>query len=188
VLAIWMTCFAVFAPQDPVAAVAVRGDAELSPAAALASARTRVDEHLLAIWRERAERASDAQRPFWLPQILAEQTVRRWLADLPKNELVHVVDREDREREHEFGNSWQTTLWIAEDSQQLQRAELRLKRALRLTERETAIKYGGVAVGWTLLIFGLGWIDRLTRGYMTGRLRAVGLLLGAAVPAAAFLV
>jgi hypothetical protein len=191
-LAIWMTCLIALAPQDPVvgavAAVAVRGDAELSAAAAMASAQARVEEHVQALWRERAERTVAAQRPFWLPELLTDQAVRRWLADLPTAQLVQVVDREDREREHEFGNSWQTTLWVAEDRHQQSRAEQRLRRALRAAEHETAWKYGGIAVGWTVLIFGLGWFDRLSRGYMTGRLRLAGLLLGLAVPAAAFLV
>ncbi len=183
-----MTCLVALAPQDPVAAVAVRGDAELSSAAAMASAQARVDEHVQELWRDRAERAVAAQRPFWLPELLTDQVVRRWLADLPSTQLVHVVDREDRERDHEFGRSWQTTLWVAEDRQQQQRTEQRLRRALRAVEHETAWKYGGIAVGWTVLVFGLGWIDRLSRGYMTGRLRVAGLLLGLAVPAAAFLV
>ncbi len=38
------------------------------------------------------------------------------------------------------------------------------------------------------LVVALGWIDRLSRGYMTGRLWLAGLLAGVAVPAIAFLV
>ncbi len=188
-----LTCLGC-APQHPSApaastsAVAVRGDTELSPAQALASAQTRVEDHVRTVWRERAARAIEQQRPFWLPQLFADEAVRRWLADLQPRQLVQVVDREDREREHEFGNSWQTTLWITEDAQQLQRSEGRLRGELRRLERTTAMKYGGIAAGWTLLIVALAWFDRLSRGYMTGRLRLVGLLLGAAMPAVAFLV
>lgn len=185
------TCLLGLPPQGPAtaaSAVAVRGDAELTPAAAFASARTKVDEHVRALWRERAERAVQYQRPFWVPELLGDETVRRWLADLQVSQLVSCVDREDREREHEFGNSYQTTLWVAEDPHAVQRGEQRLRGELRRLERTTAYKYGGIAAGWTLLVMVLGWLDRLTRGYMTGRLRVAGLIGGVAVPVIAFLV
>ncbi len=189
-LATLLGCLVCLSPQDPAAigAVAVRGDAELSPAAALASAKVRVDDHVRELWRERAERALEQRLPFWLPGMLAEPAVRRWIADLPIAQMVAVVDREDREREHSFGSSYQTTLWVAEDLRALQRGEQRLQHELRRLERTTAYKYGGIAVGWTVLLLGIGWLDRLSRGYMTGRLRVAGLLAGAAVPAVAFLV
>jgi hypothetical protein len=186
-LATLLTCLCL-TPQDPVGAVAVRGDAELTPAAALASARTRVDDHVRDLWRERAERELERRRPFWVPQPIADGAVRRWLADLPVAQLVAVLDREDRQREHDFGSSWQTTLWVAEDPRAQQRSEQRLRSELRELERTTAYKFGGIAAGWTVLLLGIGWLDRLSRGYMTGRLRVAGLLAGAAVPAVLFLV
>lgn len=189
-----LTCLSCL-PQEPagspgvaVAAVAVRGEAELSPAAAYASAQAKVEEHVRTLWRERAERAVERQRPFWLPQLFADEATRRWLADLSWPQLVQVVDREDRQREHEFGSSWQTTLWVAEDPRQLQRGEQRLRGELHRLERITAIKYGGVAAGWVALVVILAWIDRLSRGYMTGRLRFAGLLAAVAMPTLAFVV
>lgn len=186
------TCVACSAPQEPqfsqVEAVAVRGDTELTPAEALASAQMRVDEHVRTVWKERAERAANRQVPFWMPDIMVEQTVRQWLADLPVKRLVASVDREDRERIHEFGNSYQTTLWIAEDKNLVQSGESRLRRELHRLERSTAVKAGGVAAGWVFLALVLGWLDRLSRGYMTGRLRAIGVLGGLLMPAALFLV
>jgi hypothetical protein len=184
------TCLAWCSPQDPVAsaAVAVRGDAELSPAAAFASAQNKVDDHVRSLWKERADRAVAAQRPFWLPGLLTDEAVRRWLGDLPVAQMVAVVDREDRQRDHDFGSSYQTTLWVAEDPQRLQRGEQRLRHELKKLERITLYKYGGVAAGWTMLVVVLGWLDRLSRGYMTGRLRFAGLLGGVAVPVIAFLV
>jgi hypothetical protein len=189
-LATLLTCLCCLTPQQPLdaAAVAVRGDAELSPAKALASARTKVEEHVREVWRERAERELERRRPFWVPQPIADHAVRRWLADLPVGQLVAVLDRQDREREHDFGSSWQTTLWVAEEPRAQQRSEQRLLSELRRLERTTAYRLGGIAGGWTLLLLGLGWLDRLSRGYMTGRLRLVGLLAGAAVPAVAFVV
>lgn len=186
------TCLACL-PQHPAAApsataVAVRGDAELSPAAAFASAQSRVEEHVRTMWRERAERAAAEQRPFWMPELLTREAVRRWLLDLPLAQMVEVVDRQDHERQHEFGQSWQTTLWVAEDAQRVHRGEQRLRGELRRLERTTAWRYGGIAAGWTLLVVAIGWLDRLSRGYMTGRLRVAGLLGAVAVPAVALLV
>src|SRR5688572_25657484 len=113
--ALLTTLLSCSAPQEPLAtaAVAVRGDTELSPAAAFASARTKVDDHVRQVWQQRAERTVARQRPFWLPSLVTDEAVRRWLADLPVDQMVQVVDREDREREHDFGNSYQTTLWVA---------------------------------------------------------------------------
>ena len=184
-----LLCPATQQPQTALAsAVAVRGEAELTPAAALASAEARLDEHVRDVWRDRALRASERQLPFWLPDVLTRESMRRWLADLPVEQLVRRVDREDRERVHEFGNSYQTTLWVAEEPKAVQRGERALRAELRRLERSTAARYGGVAAGWVVLALALGWLDRLSRGYMTGRLRLLGVLLGAAMPALAFLV
>lgn len=186
------TLIACPAPQEPQAvmatAVAVKGDTELSPADALASAQLRVDEHVRALWEERAKRAASRQSPFWMPQMLTDNTVRRWLGDLPVHRLVKQVDRDDRERIHEFGNSYQTTLWIAEDQDMVKRGQVRLAAELNRLERTTAVKAGGIAAGWVFLALLLGWLDRLSRGYMTGRLRAIGVLGGLLMPAALFLV
>lgn len=186
------TCLICPAQQEPnlctSSAVAVRGDTELSPAEALASAKLRVDEHVRSLWVERAKRAATRQQAFWMPDLLLDQAVARWLVDLPVQRLVKQVNRDDRERVHEFGNSYQTTLWIAEDKELVQHGERRLRDELRRFERTTAVKVGGVAAGWVILALLLGWLDRLSRGYMTGRLRAIGILTGVLMPATLFLV
>lgn len=186
------TLIACPAQQEPqismASAVAVSGDTELSPADALASAELRVDEHIRSLWQERAKRAASRQSPFWMPQTLTDNTVRRWLGDLSVPRLIKQVNRDDKERVHEFGNSYQTTLWIAEDREMVERGESRLRAALHRLERTTAVKAGGIAAGWVFLALLLGWLDRLSRGYMTGRLRAIGVLGGLLVPAALFLV
>lgn len=176
--------------QDPVAhaAVAVRGDTELSSAAAYASARTRVADHVRTVWQERAEAAVQRQRPFWMPEAIAEAAVQRWLATLPTEQLVRTVDREDREREHEFGTSIQTTLWVAEEPHAVARSERSLQSLLTRLEHHTAGKFGVTVLTWVGLVVLLGWLDRLSRGYMTGRLTFAGLLAAVATPAVLFLV
>ena len=184
-----IACSAQQEPQISMASiVAVRGDTELSPADALASAELRVDEHIRSLWEERAKRAASRQCPFWMPQVLTDKTVRRWLGDLPVQRLIKQVNRDEKERVHEFGNSYQTTLWITEDQEMVERGERRLRAELHRLERSTAVKAGGVATGWVFLALLFGWLDRLSRGYMTGRLRAIGVLGGLLVPTALFLV
>lgn len=192
-LALLLTACLPLAPQQPVAAasvdaVAIRGEAELSPAAAYASARRKAEDHVRGLWQDRAERAVAGQRPFWLPELVAQEAMRRWLGDLPVEQLVHCVDREDRERQHEFGSSYQTTLWVAEEPRLQEQRERLLRRELRQLERTTAVKFGGVAASWAVLAVVVSWMDRLSRGYMTGRLRLLGLLCAIAAPALAFLV
>jgi hypothetical protein len=167
--------------------VAVRGEAELSPAAAFESARERAEQHVRERWEQRGQRLLDEQRPFWLPAPLAERAVQRWLATGAAQAGIQIVDREERTREHEFGSSWQTTLWVAEDPRVVANGERSLRRALRQQVERTLLAAGGTVVFWGLLAFALSWIDRLSRGYMTGRLAVTGLGLGVALPAIAFL-
>ena len=188
-LSILITCPSIQEPQvSPSMAVAVKGDTELSAANALASAELRVDEHVREIWQERAKRAASRQAPFWMPEILSDYAVQRWLADLSVQDFVTRVDRDDCERTHEFGCSYQTTLWIAEKPSVVERTEDRLRDTLRCLEQATALKLGGIAAGWGLLALFLGWLDRLSRGYMTFRLRLIGVLGGVLMPTALFLV
>ena len=191
-LALLLAACLPFAPQQPVTtsiaeAVVVRGDAELSPAEALVSAKRKAEEHVRDLWQDRAEQAFSGRRPFWLPDLLAREAMRRRLAELPIEQMATYVDREDRQREHEFGSSYQTTLWVAEEPRLVANSERLLRRATQQLERVTAVKFGGIVAGWAVLAVVIGWLDRLSRGYMTGRLRLLGLLGGVAFPALAFL-
>lgn len=185
-------CLATALPQGgtptAAAAVAVRGDTELTPAEAFASAVRQAEQHVRERWSLRAADAVAARKPFWLPEPLAARAVERWLADLPLEQSIRVVDREDRERVHEFGNSYQTTLWVAEEPGTVHQAERQLLERLRHLEHRTAMQFGGVAAAWLAIVVAITWLDRLSRGYMTATLRVVGLAAGAAVPAVLFLV
>lgn len=190
-LAVLVTTLITVAPQEPASiadAIAVRGAAELSPVEAYESASRKAEDHLRERWEERAERTVMQRRPFWLPELLVEDRLDRWLAELPMERIARVVDREDTERTHEFGNSWQTTLWVAEEPSIVEAGQQQLRRELRRLERTTAFKYGGIVAGWAILALVIGWLDRLSRGYMTGRLRLLGLTCGVAFPVVAFLV
>jgi hypothetical protein len=169
-------------------AVAIRGAAGLTGAEALASAQEQVAAHLRAAWRERAGRIAGEAAPAWLPQPCVDAVVARWLARLPADRLARVVDRDDRVREHGFGNSHQTTLWIAEEPAHVRAGEASLRSALAAARRDALARGGVVAVGWSAVGLGAAWFDRLTRGYMSGGLRLAAAALAAAVLAAALLV
>jgi hypothetical protein len=173
--------------QAPVDAVAVKGAAELTPAAAHASARAAVDAHARLLWRERGERIAQELRPAWIPSAVCDRTVERFLGDRDLSGAMRVVDREDRAREHEFGSSWQTTLWVAEDEQAVEAGERGLRAALADLRGQALAFLAGASLWWGLLAFLVGWLDRLSRGYMTARLSAIGVALGVSVPSLAFL-
>lgn len=196
-LAILLTALTL--AQDPIAAAAfasgggprdamqVCGTVELDPAAAYAAARGAVVEQAQRLWTERAGRQAQLQLPSLVPQLFADQAVRRFLQRADVRQTLQVVDRDDRVREHEFGRSWQTTLWVVEDPRASAACERQLQYELRRTERALLFKSGGTVAFWAVLMLVLGWLDRLSRGYMTGRLRLLGLLLGTGIPAVAFL-
>lgn len=195
-LATLLTAFLI--AQDPMAVMAshasgprdamqIEGRVELDPTSALLSAKEAVAERAQRQWEERAARLAAQQMPDFVPDIFVQQAVRRFLQRQPVEQTFQVVDRRDSEREHEFGKSWQTTLWVAEDLRATAACERHLLAELRRAERMLLWKSGGTVVLWALLGLALGWVDRLSRGYMTGRLRCLGLLLGTGVPAIAFL-
>jgi hypothetical protein len=167
--------------------VAVRGDTELSSAAAFESARVRAEDMLRERWQGRADRIATAMRPVWLPSVLYEQAARRWLYGLPLERNLKILDREDREREHDLGTSWQTTLWVAEDPRGVADGERAFRGELKRVEQRTLARAGITMGFWVALGLALAWVDRLSRGYMTGRLRLLGILLATAVPAILFL-
>lgn len=173
--------------QAPFDAVAVRGAAELTPAAALASARAAADAHARALWRERGERIAHELRPAWIPSAVCDRALERFLCAQEPSRTLRVVDRDDRSREHEFGTSWQTTLWVTEDAHAVEQGERSLRAALGALRGAALAFLVGTSCWWGLLAFLVGWLDRLSRGYMTARLSAIGVALGLSIPSLAFL-
>jgi hypothetical protein len=184
-----LTCSSLSPAQDPSVggAVPVRGEPELTQVEAHASARRKVDELVRMRLEERADRAVARAVPFWVPAPYAARTVDRWIDEAGSSAAFAIVDQDVQRREHEFGASFQTTLWIGEEPRQIEQAERRLQQRLRALERATAVRYGGSVAIWLLLAVLVGWLDRMSRGYMTGRLRAIGLFAGLAIPAVFFL-
>lgn len=167
--------------------VEVRGSTELSRGEAMEAARRQAVDRIRDRFAERGARIAGSIRPLWMPGFAVRQVVDDWLARLDASEAMEVLDHEEKRRFHDFGDSYQTTLWIGVDRRYEERADARLRRAMRNAEKTFLYKTAGTAGFWAVLALVLGWFDRLSRGYMTGRLWAVGIGLGAVVPVVGFL-
>ncbi len=173
--------------QTSMDAVAIRGATELTPFAALGSARAAAGAHCHDLWRQRGERIAQELRPAWVPAAVCDRAVERFLCAQHPLDMLKIVDRDDHEREHEFGTSWQTTLWVAEDPKAVEVSERRLRAALVQLREQALMFLLGTSCWWGLLAFLVGWVDRLSRGYMTARLSMIGVALGLSIPSIAFL-
>jgi hypothetical protein len=168
------------------APIVVRGTVELSAAAADAAAATVCDERARQLLEEQGRAVLDRFAPVWLPGFCREQVLRRWLAGTEAQAAIRVVDRERVEHDHgSLGVSYRTALTVETDLKHVTKELARLQRHVPRAAEGFAVKCGAVAGFWALLGLLISWLDRLSRGYMTWRLRLIGLFLGAAAPALA---
>ena len=172
---------------QPTATVVV-GTAELDLPTAFQAAHREAVLSLRERCEDRAEQLVGDVAPAWLPALITDQAVRRWLARMDLAREVRILDRSDRERHHDFGSSYQTSLLVAGAPEFLERATSRLGRDLRRAERAFLTRSGGTLGFWVILALGAFWLDRLSRGYMTGRLTFLALATGVAVPVVLFLI
>jgi hypothetical protein len=152
-----------------------RGEAE---AAAWDAARRACATRMLARGNEIAAQLA----PFWLPDVVVRKEVEEWTRKQERAHASEIVHRETRVRRYSYGEAFQTTLWLADDTKVSRDAEGRLERQIREAGELLLAKAGGIAVFWGLLAFVCSWFDRLTRGYMTWRLRLIAAGLGLSVP------
>ena len=167
--------------------IEIKGAPELTIAEAYESASDSLRETVRGKFQRRAEAIVAENAPFWLPAFYTDRVVNRWLADLDFDRACQILDRSDRNRLYDWGESFQTTLVARENPKFLQRAKDRLKWRMEGAEERFLVTGGGTILFWGLLAVVLGWVDRLSRGYMTKRLVLVGLAMGTLGPAVAFL-
>jgi hypothetical protein len=167
-------------------AIVVSGTAELTPHEAFQAALDRAHEASRERLRAQGARLLEARAPFWLPSFVSERVLDDWLRRAERGSQPRVLAREDKVRDHGFGNSWQTWLLVDAEPAGATLGDGRLVGALRQSSRLFVAKCGGTVLLWGFLALVGAWFDRLTRGYMSGRLRLIGWGLGIAVPTAAF--
>ena len=170
-----------FDPGNP-NAYAVTGSVELSRAEAWEAVERQIDVER----RDRLESvaADECQNvaPAWLPSFFQDKAVDAWLSEqmrqtdprvLDSNLVIRPVD--------DVYQSYQAHVLV--DLAGAKNARLdRLRRRLAVEEEKFLAKIGGTLGLWGVLAVIILWIDRLTRGYMTGRLYTLGALLGIGGP------
>ena len=168
------------------APLVVRGTVELTPAAADAAAVALVEERARNLLEDRGRGLMARVAPCWLPSFCRDQVLRRWLVGCDPETTLRVVDRQRLDHDHgSLGTSYRTALVVESDEQTLGKHLSRLRRQVPRAAETFAIKCGAIAGFWALLGLAIGWLDRLSRGYMTWRLRMLGLLAGSVAPGVA---
>lgn len=176
------------APDEvPPTAVAVRGMAELTPAAATDSAWEAAQHLFRERWLAHARQFAAVRLPGWVPAWVWQPTFERSIGSLRARQHLAVAHRDEVTREHDFGTSHQVTLWVEEPESVRIALERQLRTEFRALEKRLALKCGGTMVFWLLLAAFVGWVDRLSMGWMSRSLRVTGLLAALGVPIAAVL-
>lgn len=172
--------------EERPAALVVRGTVELSAGEADAAATALLGERARHVLEEQGRVLMAAAAPMWLPGFCREQVLRRWLGSTDATQMLRVVDRERDTRNHgSLGTSYRTALLVEADQHRLGNHLARLRRQIPRAADTFALKCAGIAGFWAVLALAIGWLDRLSRGYMTWRLRLLGLLAGSAAPTVA---
>lgn len=162
----------------------VRGTVELSAGEADAAASALLGDRARVLLSERGRSLMAQLAPVWLPEFSREQTLARWLTAIEPEGALRVIDRERAEHDHgHLGTSYRTALIVEADREQLGKHMSRLRRQIPRAADTFALKCAGIAGFWTVLALAISWLDRLSRGYMTWRLRFLGLIAGSAAPA-----
>jgi hypothetical protein len=170
-------------PARP-AAVVVTGSPELGVQEAVQSALDRATEQERQRTADRIDAWYLEQAPAWVPGFVVERAARSARRRLGSPQ-VQVLDRDLLVRDFGYGPIHQAALLVHVHGQPRDSIRRAADSALGRELKLLGIKGGGILVFWALLALAGSWLDRLTRGYMTWRLRAIGLLLGGLVPIAA---
>ena len=134
----------------------------------------------------RGEGLLEQRKPFWFPGFAADLTFDRWLRGLDPRRVIRVVDRRLEDHDHGSYKSYQAHLVVEHDEDTVERALGGLRSQIRSDSKLFLAKSGGTVVLWGLLGLLYLWLDRLTRGYMTWRLRGLFLGMGLGLPGIAF--
>ena len=152
----------------------VAGTPELSRSEAWRSASLRAIEQrqdqLKAFASARLAVAGDS----WIPDFVTQQAVRAWSGEQMEGYRLRVLDRDLLVRNHGFGQSFQAFLLLDRGVPGARHGAQALEQCLADARAKFTFQCGGVLGWWGLMALLAFWLDRLTRGYMTGRLFVLG--------------
>lgn len=160
-------------------ALVVVGTPELSRREALAAAQEQARVELLERLAARGRTTVGEAAPAWLPGFVQQRIVARWLQGLDSGKLQRVTGEDFVVRDHGFAQSYEARLLVEEDAAAVQHSLRSLRVRLADSGRWFAAAAGGLVVFWAVLALVQAWFDRLTRGYMTWRLRLIAAAIGA---------
>lgn len=172
---------------DAAMASTVTGRVELTPAAARAAAIDAAVAGLRDELERRGSELAEAASPVWLPSFVTDSTLHRWLSSLELERGVEIVDGRIEDRDHGSYRSYQAHLRVRPDEGMVSKSLARLRRLVDDAGERFLGTCGATTLLWGVLAFAYLWMDRLTRGYMTWRLRGLFASIAIAVPAVAFL-
>ncbi len=186
-LAVAAPSAAVVPQDDRRPAHRIAGSVELTEAAADAAALESAADQL----RGEIERQTDAAlprvAPRWLPVPVARALAAGWIARQDPGDVLEIVDRDRTVRDHGSFASYQTELVVRHDQKAVDRLLAGLRSELRRRGSMLACVAGGTAGLWSFLVLLYWWLDRVTRGYMSWRLRFLFAGMGVAAPGLAML-
>lgn len=163
--------------------VVVRGTVELSVGEADAAAEAMVADRARDLLAEQGRSLLASASPFWFPHFSRQQVLQSWLAGIDGRDAVRVVGREQQRHDHgALGTSYRTELVVQPDRHRVSDLLSKLRRQIPRSAHAFALKCAGILVYWLLLAGVVAWLDRLSRGYMTWRLRFIGLIAGSVLP------
>lgn len=162
-------------------AIVVTGTPELGRDEALLTAVARAESLEQQRLQESVELWFREHAPVWLPQFLVDRAARNTRHRLASR-TPRVLAQDFLTRDFGYGPIHQTALLV--EPARIAPDQLRRTADRQLDWELTLLGYKslGILGFWGLLALCGVWLDRLTRGYMTWRLRAIGLLLGGTVP------
>ena len=160
----------------------VSGMPELTPKEAWDSANARVREQRQERLVEAGRRYLEREAPAWLPDFVGNRVLREWCTEQGSRPSDEILDRDLLVRDHDFTRSYQGFLLVEERRGLVNASPRSLERKLRSAQGAFIRRCGATCMFWGLLALGAWWLDRLTRGYMTVRLRLLALAGGVVGP------
>lgn len=177
-----LTLTLAFAQTGEPAPVTVVGPVELTPSAAVAAARVSAADEFAWELERRGRGVVDRVRPIWLPDFVAESSFRRWLRTIQPESGLAILGQETRTHDHGNYVSYQAALTVAPDEAWTTSALGELRGTIERSAQHFVIASGGAVGLWGLLAFLYVWLDRVSRGYMSWRLRILFGGMGLALP------
>ena len=176
-----------FDPGHP-SAYAVKGSVELSRAEAWEALERRIDVEVRDRLESFAIDESENVAAPWLPGYFQDRAIAAWVSEQVRQSETRILDSNLVVRPvDDVYQSYHAYALVDMAGPRNVRLE-RLRRRLVVEEEMFLAKIGGALGLWGVLAVLILWLDRLTRGYMTGRLYTLGALLGIGGPIVLLLV